>query len=52
MLELRSRSVAGEYQGSLFGLYHLTKDTREEHTRHQEGVTLKREQSTQDARKE
>merc|ERR1719507_410749 len=33
LLELRSRSGAGEYQGDRLGLYHLTKDTREESKR-------------------
>ena len=33
MLELRSRSGAGEYLGDRLGLYHLTKDTREESQR-------------------
>ena len=33
MLELRSRSGAGEYQAGRLGLYHLTKDTREEDKR-------------------
>ena len=33
MLELSSRSGAGEHQSSKLGLYHLTTDTREESKR-------------------